>query len=101
MERESGDGGSPDFGPWFGPTESLVVPSTQDLDLDTLVGLVSSFSYVALSPERDEVLAETRRIGERELARSGQDRLDLPYLTRAFRAEVTRSARGPVADRRA
>jgi SAM-dependent methyltransferase len=86
--------GRPDLEPWFGPVRARSFRFEQDMDVDELVGLVASFSYVALRPDRDEVLDRVRAIGEAHRRRVRRDRFGLPYLTRAFRATVRRSARG-------
>jgi SAM-dependent methyltransferase len=93
--------GRPDLEPWFGPVRARRFRYEQEMDVDELVGLVASFSYVALRPDRDEVLERVRAIGEAHRRRVGRDRFGLPYLTRAFRATVRRSARGRGAARRA
>ena len=79
--------GPPDLAPWFGAAVERTFRHTQEVDVDLVVGLASSYSYVALRQDRDAVLAEVRAIATRERDRVGRDRFDLPYVTRAFRAE--------------
>ena len=96
-----GRGHAPGLGPWFAPARSLVVEHEQELDADRLVGLAASWSYVALRPDRDEVLARVRAIAEAELARRGEPTFALRYQCRAFRAaraSSTPPAEGQAAD---
>lgn len=81
-----GRGRAPDLGPRFDPAEQLVLEHEQELDADRLVGLAASWSYVALRPDRDEVLAKVRAIAETELARTGRPTFALRYEARAYRA---------------
>jgi hypothetical protein len=78
--------GVPDLAPWFGTAAERTFRHTQEVDVDLVVGLASSYSYVALRPDRDAVLAAVRAIATRERDRVGQNRFELPYVTRAFRA---------------
>ena len=59
-----------------------VVPHTPE----TLVGLVSTFSYVRLSPHRDEVLAQVRELARTHADLAGRESFELSYLTVAYRA---------------
>ena len=81
-----GRGRSPGFGPLFGREQSLVVDHEQELDAERLVGLASSWSYVALRPDRDQVLAQVRGIATGHPDLAGRERFALRYTTRAFRA---------------
>ncbi len=71
---------------------------TTTLDLDQLLGLVGTFSYVALSEDRAELEEAVRELVLTHPDVRGSDRYELPYLTHVFRA-VTRSARTPSAGR--
>ena len=54
--------------------------------VDSLVGLVSTFSYVRLSPRRDEVLAAVRDLATTHPDLVGRDTFELPYVTAAYRS---------------
>jgi SAM-dependent methyltransferase len=77
---------APELGPDFGPVEQLEVAHAQDLDLDGLLGLVSSWSYVALRPDRAAVLDAVRELAATHPDTAGHERFALPYVCRAFRA---------------
>ena len=78
----------PDVGPWFtGQVEAAFLHS-HPLDVERLVGLVDTFSYVRLSPDRERVLAE---VGE--LARTHQDLAGRRSFELRFRTRVLRSVR--------
>jgi SAM-dependent methyltransferase len=81
-----GRGRAPAFGPLFGPAQSLVLDHEQELDAEHLVGLASSWSYVALRADREEVLAQVRAIATGHPDLAGRERFALRYSTRAFRA---------------
>jgi SAM-dependent methyltransferase len=81
-----GRGRAPDFGPGFGPAQSLTVEHEQQLDEDRLVGLADSWSYVYLRPDRDEVLAAVRRIPAESPDLAGRSTFSLRYEARCYRA---------------
>jgi SAM-dependent methyltransferase len=81
-----GRGRAPDFGPSFAPAQSRTFRHEQELDADRLVGLAASWSYVFLRPDRDEVLAQVRRIAEESPDLAGQRTFALTYEARCFRA---------------
>lgn len=58
----------------------------QELGVDDLVGLVSTFSYVALSPQRDEILDGVRRVALEHPDLAGRERFAMPYDTVVYRA---------------
>jgi SAM-dependent methyltransferase len=70
----------------FGPVTRRTFANVQELDAGGLVALAGSYSYVALRPDRDEVLREVRELaaGRRDLC--GRGRFELPYLSNCFRA---------------
>ena len=77
--RAEGAAEAPDLGPSFGPAETLDVRHVQRLDVDGLLGLASSWSYLALRPDRDEVMTRIRgarpdRPGDRHRGRGGARR---------------------------
>jgi hypothetical protein len=63
-----------------------VLDHEQELDAEHLVGLASSWSYVALRSDREEVLAQVRAIATGHPDLAGRERFALRYSTRAFRA---------------
>jgi SAM-dependent methyltransferase len=68
----------------FGPVQRALFAYRQRLAIDDVVALAASWSYVAVRPDREEVLA-----GVAELARgaAGDDGfVVLPYRTRCYRA---------------
>ena len=50
------------------------------------MGLVGTYSSVALSPDRDDVLAEVRRLVRTHPDLAGRATFELPYLTRVIRS---------------
>jgi SAM-dependent methyltransferase len=81
-----GRGRSPDVGTtFFHAPEARTFRHVQALDVDSLVGLVGSYSYVALRPDRDDVLARAREIAVR--GATGPDgQVLVRYVLRAYRA---------------
>jgi SAM-dependent methyltransferase len=75
--------GAPDF---FGAVEELTVAHSQVLDLDGLLGLVRSRSYIVVRPwgEQTAILADVARLYH---VYAGPTGLEMPYLTHCFRAE--------------
>ncbi|WP_188110465.1 class I SAM-dependent methyltransferase [Aeromicrobium ginsengisoli] len=73
----------------FGAHERLVVAWDHVIDVDTLVALAASRSYVIVRPpsERDRVLSAVRELGEERAGADGSVRL--PYETYAFRFDLT------------
>lgn len=68
----------------FDVVQSAVFGHEQRLDVDGLVRLASSWSYVAVAADRDDLLAGVRALGERV---AGPDATVLvPYRTRCYRA---------------
>jgi SAM-dependent methyltransferase len=72
----------PDVGAPFGPSEVRIFPYEHVVTVDGLVDLASSWSYVALAPDRDQRLAAIRRVGE-HAAKDGVVRI--PHRTVCFR----------------
>lgn len=73
----------------FGAYERLVVAWGHVIDVDTLVALAASRSYVIVRPprEREHVLSAVRELGEERAGADGSVRL--PYETYAFRFDLT------------
>jgi ubiquinone/menaquinone biosynthesis C-methylase UbiE len=69
----------------FDSFEEAQFRHAQQLDRDTLLGLVKSRSYVAIRPaaEQDEICAEVAQLYDRYADSTG---LTLPYVTRCYRA---------------
>jgi SAM-dependent methyltransferase len=76
----------PAVAPTFTALERGQFPYEQELDVDELVGLVSTYSYVTLSQHRDQVLARIRTIAEGHPDLAGATRFTLPYDTVVYRA---------------
>lgn len=81
---------APDLGPAFGPAEARSWSHEQRLTLEEFLGLVDSYSYVRLRVDREALLAAVR-----DLVTTHADLRDgpivLPYVTKAYRAQVLRS----------
>jgi SAM-dependent methyltransferase len=80
----------PIVGAPFGPLERRQVGWRHLLDVDGLVDLVASRSYLIVLPahERAEVLAEVRRLATTHPELAGRASFEIPYLTRCYRAEL-------------
>ena len=72
----------------FGSYEQLVVEWDHVIDVDSLVALAASRSYVIVRPkhERQQVLAAVRELGQERAEADGSVRL--PYETYAFRYDL-------------
>lgn len=73
---------APDVGDAFGPAEHAVFDYELELSVDGLVELASSWSYLAVAPERDARLAAVRAVGE-SAAEAGVVRI--PHRTVCYR----------------
>jgi SAM-dependent methyltransferase len=84
MHRQS------DLGAPFGPTETRDFPWTHDIDLDRLLDLVASRSYVILlaGDERAALLDRVRDLVTTHPALAGRDSIPLPYVTQCARADL-------------
>jgi SAM-dependent methyltransferase len=73
----------------FGTYERLIAAWDHVIDVDSLVALAASRSYVIVRPEheREQVLSAVRELGEERAGADGSVRL--PYETYAFRYELT------------
>jgi SAM-dependent methyltransferase len=74
----------------FGQLETFETEWTYELDVQGVTDLVASRSYAIVMPddEREALLQSVRELAERELERTGAERLTMPYVTRSFRAHV-------------
>lgn len=72
----------------FGSVEHEVFRHDQRIDVEGLVGLVRSRSYVAIlpDPEKEELAARVRRLCSEHPALVDRPTFDMPYRTRVFRA---------------
>ena len=80
------DADVPAIAPAFTDVQRAEFRHEQPMDPDALVGLVSTFSYVALSPDRDAVLAQVRALASEHPDLAGRRRFGLPYETVVYRA---------------
>ena len=68
----------------FQPQEQAVFRYAQPLTVESLVTLASTWTNIALHPDREEILATVRRLAQRQADSGG--RLMLPHRTRCYRA---------------
>jgi SAM-dependent methyltransferase len=80
---------TPDLAPWFTSVEDVRFPYVEQFDERRLVGLVDTFSYVADSPRRDQVLDQVAELARRLRDASGRDTFDLPFQTRVTRGRLS------------
>ena len=80
------DTGVPEIVPWFRDVERSDFNYEEPHDADSLVRLVDTYSYVALSPRRDAVLSEIRQLALSHPALVGRETFTLPYQTTVYRA---------------
>lgn len=85
MERRDGERGH-EVAPPFGPTERAEFPHRRTMSPETLRGLVETFSYVRLSPRRDEVLEAVSELVRTHPDLAGRDTFELSYITVVYRA---------------
>ncbi len=78
----------PDVTPYFGHVQAEQFRHEQELDLDRLIGLVCSRSYVITlpAPEREALLADVAALTRTHPDLAGRDTFRLPYVTLAYRA---------------
>jgi SAM-dependent methyltransferase len=65
--------------------ERELFPHTVSHTVDSLIGLVSTYSYVRLSPRRDEVLEAVRHLVTTHPDLAGRNNFELPYACVAYR----------------
>jgi len=80
------DEGVPQIAPWFEPAEQATFSYHQHLDAVSLERLVDTYSYVALSPARDEILQQIRDLTSEHPSLAGRASFTLPYVTTVYRA---------------
>ncbi|HET7304196.1 MAG TPA: class I SAM-dependent methyltransferase [Segeticoccus sp.] len=86
VEREANqpdDPECPPTGPEFEPAETELFGYELRQGVDDLVRHASTWSYVAIHPQRDRVLAQVRALGERVAGTDGL--LTIPMTTRCYR----------------
>ncbi len=69
-----------------GSFERRDFPFHLELSIDQLVGLATSWAFVSQRPDRREVLAQIRRLGE-QAASAETGRVTFPHITAAFRLQ--------------
>jgi SAM-dependent methyltransferase len=81
---------NPPVGTPFGPLERFEVRWSYELNLDALLDLVTSRSYIiGLSDaERAALLDTVRALAAEHPALAGKERFSMPYVTQCFRAHV-------------
>ena len=57
-----------------------------EMDADSLVALIATYSYVTLRPDAEDVYAAVRELTRTHPDLAGRDRFPLPYVTTAYRA---------------
>ena len=74
---------APPVGPDFEPFETEVFTYGMRQSVEDLVLHASTWSFVAIRPERDRVLDEVRALGRRVADRDGM--VEIPMTTRCYR----------------
>ncbi len=77
---------TPDLGQPFGPTIGKEFPNDQPATVDSLVGLVATFSTVGLSDDADVTLGAVRQLALTHPQLAGRDEFDIPYIAKVFTA---------------
>jgi SAM-dependent methyltransferase len=72
--------------PYLQAAEHLEIPYSVPIHPSDLVGLASSFSYVSLRPDADEVLHAVAHLVETHPDLAGREEVALPYVASCFRA---------------
>jgi len=81
----------PDAEPYFCAAEGQRFHHEQPLDLDRLLALVRSRSYVITlpAPERDALLADIAKLTRTHPDLAGKPTFTMPYITQAYRTART------------
>jgi SAM-dependent methyltransferase len=74
------------LGAGWGPVERLEFRHEVEQDADSLVALVSTFSYVRLRPDAEQVYADIRDLVRTSPDLRGRTTFPLPYVTTVYRA---------------
>lgn len=82
---------APDGEPYFAAAEGRQFRHEQPLDLDRLLALVRSRSYVITlpEPERDALLADITKLTKNHPDLAGKSTFTMPYITQAYRTTRT------------
>jgi len=88
LDARSGtrDLGVPEISSHFADIKVETFAHAQQLTADDLVALCDTFSYVATSPRRAEILGEIRRLALEHPDLAGRETFALPYRTTVYRA---------------
>ena len=91
-DAQFGEDQEPALGAPFGPLERHDVSWTQPLDLDGLLDLVRSRSYFITKDADTQaaVIASVRRLHAEHPELDGAETIELPYVTRCYRASLER-----------
>lgn len=68
----------------FGTMELHEFPYTHESSAEGLVGLVGTFSHVALSDRRAEIEADIRNLAQTHPDLAGEETFDVPYICKVF-----------------
>lgn len=82
-DHNSDDQQLPPAGPAFDPVETAVFSYVMHQSVEDLVLHTSTWSYVAIHPERDRILDEVRALGRRLADSAGQ--VTIPMMTSCYR----------------
>jgi SAM-dependent methyltransferase len=82
-ENQPDDEEAPPVGPEFEPVETELFTYGMRQSVEDLVLHASTWSYVAIHPERDRVLDEVRALGQRVAGVDGM--VEIPLTTRCYR----------------
>ncbi|NQU36355.1 MAG: class I SAM-dependent methyltransferase, partial [Actinobacteria bacterium] len=78
--------GSPQLVPPLGELTAREFEYHQPATVDSLVGLVGTFSHVALNPNVDQVKVDVRELALTHPDLRGRQRFTIPYVCRVFSA---------------
>jgi SAM-dependent methyltransferase len=82
-ENQPDDEEAPPVGPEFEPVETELFAYAMRQSVEDLVRHASTWSYVAIHPERDQVLHDVRALGRR--VADGDGVVEIPMTTRCYR----------------
>jgi SAM-dependent methyltransferase len=74
------------LGAGWGPVERVEITHEVEQDADSLVALVSTYSYVRLRPDAEQVYADIRELVRTSPDLRGRTTFPLPYVTTVYRA---------------
>lgn len=88
-QRASAEDAKDELDAFFPGIERAEFAHSMSMTPDEFVGLVGTFSFVRLHPERDARLASVREVLATHPETRGRERLDVPYVTAAYRVAVS------------